>query len=275
MKYNEKINFQYGDGGIKKRINDALKAANRDALSLTLKELSYIDELHIGGRDATIKLAGLAKILPGSKILDAGSGLGGPARILASKFGCIVTGIDLTKEFCDTATMLTELAGIDSQKVNFICGDACDTPFKNECFDIVWSQHCSMNIEDKIKLYSEYKRILKKGGTVVIHDVAPASDKLLYYPTPWATDVSISFLITEQKLISILTDLDFEKIHFADISEEAINWYGKMKQERKSGDIPILGPQLVFGSAISVMAYNMRKNLKEKRAKIIETIWRK
>ena len=270
MEYNEKINSQYGDGGIKKRINQALSAVNKDASSITLKDL-----FHIGGREATIKLAGLAKLFPGAKVLDAGSGLGGPARILASEFGCIVMGIDLTEEFCNTAAMLTQFAGIDFEKVSFICGDAGNTPFKKESFDIVWSQHSSMNIEDKIKLYSEYKRILKKGGLVVIHDVAPKSNEPLYYPTPWANEPSISFLITEEKLISILTELGFEKVYLADISDEAINWYEKMKKERKSGNIPILGPHLVFGSAISAMASNMRKNLTEKRAKIIETIWRK
>ncbi len=275
MEYNEKINSQYGDGGIKERINQALSAANREVSSITLKELSYMDELHMGGREATIKLAKAAKLFSGAHVLDAGSGLGGPARILASEFNCIVTGIDLTEEFCDTAAMLTELAEIDSKKATFICGDACNIPFKNECFDIVWSQHSSMNIKDKIRLYSEYKRILKKGGFVVIHDAVSESNKFLYYPTPWAKEPSISFLITEEKLISILTDSGFEKVYLSDISEDAINWYKKLKQERKSGNIPILGPHLVFGSAISAMAANMRKNLIEKRVKVIETIWRK
>ncbi|MBW1615920.1 MAG: methyltransferase domain-containing protein [Deltaproteobacteria bacterium] len=275
MEYNEKINLQYGDGSIKERINKALSAANRKFSSITLKELSYMDELHMGGGEATIKLANAAKLFSGARLLDAGSGLGGPARILAAKFNCIVTGIDLTEEFCNTAAMLTKLAEIDSNKVSFICGDACNAPFKNESFDIVWSQHSSMNIEDKIKLYSEYKRVLKKGGLLIIHDAVSEPNKSLYYPTPWANEPSISFLITEEKLISILTGSGFEKIYLSDISEETINWYKKLKQERKSGNIPILGPHIVFGSAISVMASNMRKNLIEKRVKVVETIWRK
>jgi len=271
MKYNKKIISQYGDGNIKKRINQAF--AYKDTKSITIKDLSHIDELHIGGREATIKLAGLTNSSPGMKVLDSGSGLGGPARILASEFDFIVAGIDLSEEFCNIAAMLTEIVGIDCKKVSFTCCNACNIPFRNENFDIVWSQHSSMNIEDKKKLYSEYKRVLKKGGILVIHDVTSCTNELLHYPVPWANDSSISFLITPNELILILNELGFKKLYISDISEDAIDWYEKTKKTRKKNNIPILGPHLIFGSIISLMASNMKKNLIEKRVKIIETIW--
>ena len=39
-------------------------------------------------------------------------------------------------------------------------------PFDNNSFDVVWTQHASMNIADKSRLYSEMYRVLKsnEGG---------------------------------------------------------------------------------------------------------------
>ena len=51
--------------------------------------------------------AALAGATEGMKVLDIGSGIGGPARTLAAEYGCDVTGIDLTEEFCLAAEMLT------------------------------------------------------------------------------------------------------------------------------------------------------------------------
>jgi cyclopropane fatty-acyl-phospholipid synthase-like methyltransferase len=53
-----------------------------------------------------------------SRVLDIGSGLGGPARTLAETFGCHVTGIDLTQAFCDAATTLSGWVGL-SDRVDF------------------------------------------------------------------------------------------------------------------------------------------------------------
>lgn len=44
-------------------------------------------------------------------------------------------------------------------------------PFEDGSFDIVWTQHASMNIADKEKLYSEIYSVLKPMGRLVIYDI--------------------------------------------------------------------------------------------------------
>ncbi|MBV8505036.1 MAG: class I SAM-dependent methyltransferase, partial [Alphaproteobacteria bacterium] len=85
----------------------ALKQAGKDLDHLTPDDLAPVDEFHGGQRQATIKLADLAGLRGGERVLDIGSGIGGPSRFLASRYGCQVEGIDLTAEFCRVAEMLT------------------------------------------------------------------------------------------------------------------------------------------------------------------------
>ena len=83
----------------------ALDAAGKDIDHLTPDDLAPIDELHSRGREATIDLARSLKLKGDEIVLDLGCGIGGPSRYLAKTYGCRVTGLDLTPEFCDAAAM--------------------------------------------------------------------------------------------------------------------------------------------------------------------------
>ena len=69
------------------------------------------------------------------RILDVGSGLGGPSRFLAWRRGCRVSGVDLTAGFVRVAEILTRLTGIVG-RVDYQRGDALDLPCPDESFDV-------------------------------------------------------------------------------------------------------------------------------------------
>ncbi len=122
------------------------------------EDLATVDEFHVRGAAVSRELADAIQ-LQGKKVLDIGSGLGGAARMLADVYDCEVTGIDLCGEYVETAKQLSELVGL-SEKISFHHGDATELPFDDNMFDVVWTQHVQMNIQDKQKLYSEIKRVL-------------------------------------------------------------------------------------------------------------------
>ena len=72
-------------------------------MAITPETLAPIDHLHGRGALATQELVELLEPQAGDAILDIGSGLGGPARWIAARFGCAMTGVDLTEEYCDAA----------------------------------------------------------------------------------------------------------------------------------------------------------------------------
>ena len=81
-----------------------------------------MDEFHLGGLAATRSFFDLLDHAPGSRLLDVGSGIGGPARVAATQYACTVTGIDLTPAFTELATELTARVGLDD-RVTFRTAD--------------------------------------------------------------------------------------------------------------------------------------------------------
>ena len=96
-------------------------------------------------------------------MLDAGSGIGGTARYIADQCGCKVTAVDLTEEYCQTATWLNQLVGLD-EKISIRQADVTDLPFADASFDVVFREHVQMNVSEKAGLYREARRVLVSGG---------------------------------------------------------------------------------------------------------------
>ncbi len=99
----------------------------------------------------------------GDHLLDIGCGLGGPARYFAERFGCRVTGIDITPGFVEAANRLTALVGLEGQ-VTVQQGDGQRLPYADSIFDGAYTQHVTMNIADRGGFFGEVYRVLKPGA---------------------------------------------------------------------------------------------------------------
>jgi len=146
------------------------------------KSFSYLDMLastgyarHIGGKTATDVLIEKAKISPGLKVLDVGCGIGKTSCRLAGDVGCNVTGIDIMPQMVEKATALAKKMRLDG-KAKFSQGDARKLPFEDNTFDAVFVESVTVFVEDVEKAISEYRRVLKPGGTVCDNEVCITRD---------------------------------------------------------------------------------------------------
>lgn len=99
-----------------------------------------------------------------SRVLDVGSGTGGPALYLAERTGCDMTGLEVNEVGVEIAHRMTAEAGI-GDRVRFVQADGMDMPFPDGSFDIVISMNVMNVFADKVGLFREVRRVLRPGGT--------------------------------------------------------------------------------------------------------------
>jgi sarcosine/dimethylglycine N-methyltransferase len=152
------------------QILDAVAARGIAPDAITEAVLQLHDQDHYGGTAATDRLIAEAAVRAEDVVLDVCSGMGGPARYLAWKTGCDVTGLDLTASRVEGATELTRVAGL-SGSVRFVHGNALDMPFDDASFTLAIAQEAFAHIPDKPRLLAECARVLRPGGRLVFSDI--------------------------------------------------------------------------------------------------------
>jgi len=146
-----------------------------------LTSLGHLDQYHYLGVEACDEVIEILGLDSTSKVLDVGSGIGGPARYLAMKSGCDVTGVELQADLSDAAADLTARVGMASQ-VRFVTGDFVSVYRAQEerlCgvkFDHFVSLLVFLHIPDRSSLLAACYDALGPGGTFLIEDFALLTD---------------------------------------------------------------------------------------------------
>ena len=269
------VSNHYSRGNLRDRLNAALTDDGVDPRRPSIAALAPYDQFHGRGLEATEEIAALLSAGPADHVLDVGSGIGGPARHMAKRFGCRVTGIDLTAEFCEVARHLTRVLGMES-KVSFELGDALAMPFANAAFDGAYSMNVSMNIADKGALYREIHRVLKPGGWLMLSELAQGPGAPMDYPTPWAATAEASFLTTPEETRRGLEAAGFEVVQSRDTAE-AVKAYGARSRAivEAGGKPPHRAVQLIHGGIAAVAMRNSSRGSAEGRIIPVEILCRK
>ena len=202
-----------------RQILDAVAARGIAPDAITEEVLQQHDQDHYGGTAATDRLIAEAAVRADDVVLDVCSGMGGPARFLAWKTGCDVTGLDITASRVEGATELTRIAGL-SGSVRFRHGDALAMPFDDASFTLAIAQESFAHIPDKPRLLAECARVLRPAGRLVFSDILHRGNLSVRDRQGLSEGMTFSEIATAEEYVARLRSCGMEVVRVVDLTEE-------------------------------------------------------
>ena len=155
--------------------NEMHAAGLKDLDEINAADLAAFDQYHYHGTKAIDVAINALEINSGSRVLEIGSGIGGPSRHIAAATGANIVALELQPDLSRTAQDLTQRCGL-SAHVTHICADAMDFSPLNSDFDSIVSWLTFYHIEDRPRLLSLCSSWLKPAGNLFVEDLFARGD---------------------------------------------------------------------------------------------------
>jgi SAM-dependent methyltransferase len=124
--------------------------------------------IHPGGRRSTEEVFEDAAFEAGHHVLDVGCGTGTTAIVIARRFGCRVTAVDVDPLMLERAEVAVRRARVE-KSVTVRRGDILALPFESGSFDRVLIEAVTMFV-DRARAAAEVVRVCRPGGRVLDHE---------------------------------------------------------------------------------------------------------
>jgi len=134
------------------------------------QSLFSFDQLHYHGVQSVKECIEALKIKKADKLLEIGSGWGGPSRYIAHMVGANVEALELQKDYHDVGCSLTERCGL-ADRVEHVCTDFLNYENKSNHFNNIVSWLALYHIPNRQKSCMRIFELLKPGGRVFIEDL--------------------------------------------------------------------------------------------------------
>jgi cyclopropane fatty-acyl-phospholipid synthase-like methyltransferase len=153
------------------RINKELEALGLGAdAPLKVENLTAFDQYHYLGTSAVDHAIEALGIGASSRVLEIGSGIGGPARYVAQRPGAHVFALELQPDLHPTAESLPERCGL-SGRISQRCGNILDGAPEGSPFDAILSFLVFLHVPERGRLFDVCRQSLRpEEGSMFIED---------------------------------------------------------------------------------------------------------
>lgn len=175
-----------------------------------------------------------------TRILDVGSGYGGSARHLAKKYGCKVTCLNLSEVENERNREANRAEGLD-HLIDVVDGAFEAIPFKDDSFDVVWSQDAFSHSAERDRVVSEVARVLVPGGRFIFTDLMADDDTPVETLGPILERLHLTSMGTLGFYRKSTADAGFKDLGFDDLSKQLPLHYGRVLEETERRDSELSG----------------------------------
>ncbi|MGZ4674052.1 MAG: SAM-dependent methyltransferase [Ilumatobacteraceae bacterium] len=187
------------------------------AAALTVEQLTPFDHYHYFGTDAVDEAIAALGLSAGMRVLDIGSGIGGPARYIAATSAASVTALELQPDLDALAADLTKRCGL-ADLVEHRCGNILDG--LGETYDAVVSFLCFLHIADRTRLLAACRAALATDGGMYIEDFAKRREPTADEAAALEVKVQCPVLPSPEEYDAQLRAAGFVDIHIEDVTSQ-------------------------------------------------------
>lgn len=168
----------------------------------------------------------------GQRVLEVASGSGGPARYLARKTGCHVTGIDSNESGVATAIQLAREAG-EGDRVDFRVADATGRlPLENGSFDALICIDSANHFPDRLAVLREWHRVLRPKARVLFTDPVVITGPVTNDELALRSSIGLFIFIPPPVTERFIDDAGFTLVRQEDVTENAALTSGRWHDAR-------------------------------------------
>lgn len=198
----------------------------------------------------------IAPSLRGAEVLDIGGGYGGSARYMSRVYNAKVVSLNLSEVQNRRGRRQNVEHGLADQ-VRIVDGDFENVPYRDNSFDVVWSQDAMLHSGNRTRVLQEARRVLKPGGIFIFTDPMSADDTPLEELKPVLNRIQLDTMGTPGFYREELAKLGFTERKFDNHSHQVPNHYGRVRAELNNN-----ADQLISNGTISqTYVDNMREGL--------------
>ena len=182
------------------------------------------------------RLADQLRVKPGQHILDAGCGVGGPARAIANYTQARVTGVTLNRYQVERGIAHTKFHGLE-HLVSHLQADFTKLPFEDQSFDAAYAIEATCHAPELSMVYGEMYRVLKPGGYFATYEWIHAKDFDAGNPLHQKINHEIEYgnglppLRSIKDVYAAAEKVGFKVVYEHDIAEDqagTLPWYYKL-----------------------------------------------